>query len=66
MKLIQRNPWLLALSATLLILSTEVYSSLHAAKSVTLSSKQFVCTDTDSVGIEARCIQYTLVRGPKP
>ena len=66
MKFVKHNHWLLALSATLLILSTEVYSSLYNSKSVTLSSKQFVCTDTDAVGIEARCIQYTYVRGPKP
>ena len=34
-------------------------------KSVVISSEHWVCTSVDTVGIEARCIEYGYVHGPK-
>lgn len=38
-----------------------VVEAYTGGKSATVSSKEFVCTATSSVGIEPRCDQYTRV-----
>jgi hypothetical protein len=32
-------------------------------KTVTIDAKHFACTDTEAVGIEADCTQYTKIKG---
>lgn len=51
------------LCGTLAAIPFAVWAVMPSAKTVTISSKQFTCTATDSVGIEARCTQYTLAAG---
>jgi len=38
---------------------------LPGHKTVVLTSKEWVCASSDTLGIEARCIAYTYVKGPK-
>lgn len=38
---------------------------LPGHKTVTLTSKDWVCTSSDTLGLEARCIAYSYVKGPK-
>jgi hypothetical protein len=50
-----------------LIVSPFVISAyvLPGHKTVILTSKEWVCASSDTLGIEARCIAYTYVKGPK-
>jgi hypothetical protein len=41
-----------------------VVEAYTGGKTAEVTSKEFVCTATSSVGIEPRCDQYTRIKGP--
>lgn len=45
-------------------LAYNVYSTF-GTKSVTIDSSRFSCTGTEPNGIEARCTQYTWIKGAR-
>lgn len=49
--------------ALLALLTAVLWATQVSAKSVTIDAKHFECTATETHGLEARCTQYTWVKG---
>ena len=57
-----RDGWILMCIGVLAcVLVLLVLSMIFGPRTVAISSKQFVCTSTTSIGIEAVCTQYTKI-----
>lgn len=50
--------------AAIFICSALFYCIVPSSDKAEVSSKEFVCTATSSIGIKPRCDQYTRVKGP--
>ena len=57
-----RDGWILMfIGALAIMLSVIVWDLIFGPRTVAISSKQFECTSTTSIGIEAVCTQYTKI-----
>ena len=59
---IRRDGWILMCIGVLAItLVVTVWGLICGPRTVSISTKQFECTSTTSIGIEAVCTQYTKI-----
>lgn len=63
---IERSRWVTIVGGFIIGMGTitAIFSVMPWHKTVTISSKEWECVASDTVGLEARCIAYRMVPNP--